>query len=41
MDKDAVGDELTSKDMDKIWSTEDLLGQDKREILVWNHRLNH
>ena len=27
--------------MDKLWSTEDLLGRDEREILLWHHRLNH
>ena len=27
--------------MEKMWSTEEILGQDKREILVWHHRLNH
>ena len=27
--------------MAKMWSYEDLLGQDKRELLVWCHRLNH
>ena len=29
------------EDMDKLWSTEDLLGRDKKELLVWHHRLNH
>ena len=27
--------------MDTLGSTEELLGQDKREILIWHHRLNH
>ena len=26
--------------MAKLWSTEDLLGQDEGDILVWNHNLN-
>ena len=37
----AIGDNLTREDISKLWSTKDLLGQYKREILVWNHRLNH
>ena len=27
--------------MDNLWSTEHVLGQYYREILVWHHRLNH
>ena len=27
--------------MAKLWSTEDLLGQYERELLVWHHRLKH
>ena len=27
--------------MSKLWLTKDIIGWDKREILVWNHRLNH
>ena len=27
--------------MTKLCSTDDLMGQDEREILVWHHRLNH
>ena len=27
--------------MAKLWSTEDLLGQDERELLVCHHRLNY
>ena len=27
--------------MAKLWSTKCLMGQDKREILVWNHMMNH
>ena len=41
MDKDVVGSELTREDMDKLWSTEELLGGDKREILFFHHRLIH
>ena len=26
--------------MAKLWSIEDLLGQDERDVLVWHHRLN-
>ena len=29
------------EEMANMWSTKDLLGQDKRYILFWNHRLNH
>ena len=36
-----VEDDITREDMENPWSTEELLGQDKREILVWHHRLNH
>ena len=39
--KYAIGSDLTRGYMDKLWSTEDLLVQDKRELLVWHHRLNH
>ena len=41
VEKYAVGAKFTREDMDKLWSTEDLLGLDERELLVWNHRLNH
>ena len=34
-----IGYELTREDVVKLWSTEDLLLYDKREILVWHHRL--
>ena len=27
--------------MNKLWSTEELLGRYERELLVWHHRLNH
>ena len=37
----AVGNDITIKDMDKLWSTKELLGRDKRELLVWYYRLNH
>ena len=33
-DKYAVGAKLTREDMDKLWSTEDILGRDKRYLLV-------
>ena len=39
--KDVVEDNITREDMKYLWSTEELLGQDKREILVWHHSLNH
>ena len=29
------------EDMAKLWSTEDLLGQEERELLVWHHMMNH
>ena len=29
------------EDMEKIWSTKDLMGQDDREILVRHHSLNN
>ena len=41
VEKDVIGAELTREEMAKIFSTEDPLGQDKREFLVWRHRLNH
>ena len=41
MEKYAIGAELTREDMDKLWSTEDILVQDERDLLVWHHRLNH
>ena len=40
-DKYEVGYELMRKDMAKMCSTENLLGRDGREFLVWHHRLNH
>ena len=39
--KKKTGDGLTRENMAKILSKEDLLVQDKRYILVWNHGLNH
>ena len=27
--------------MAKLWSNEDILGWDDRELLVWHHRINH
>ena len=36
-----VGSNLKREDMEKLWSTKDILGQDEREILVWYHRMNH
>ena len=41
MDKHLIGAELTREYMATLWSTEDLLGQDEREILVWHHRMKH
>ena len=29
------------EDVAKLWSTKNLLGQDKRDILVCHHRMNH
>ena len=34
VEKDAIGDDLTRDDMAKLWSTEDLLLRDEREIIV-------
>ena len=39
--KDAVGADITREEMAKLWSTEELLGQNKGELLVWHNRLNH
>ena len=36
-----VGDKLTREDMVRTWLTKDPLGRDDRDLLVWNHRLNH
>ena len=41
LDKDEVGSELTGEDMAKLWSNKDVFGRDKREPLVWHHRLKH
>ena len=41
VDKDAVGANLATENMANLWSTDELLGQDDREILVWNHSLKH
>ena len=41
MGKYSVGSELTREDMAKLWLTEDLWGQDDRELLVWHHMMNH
>ena len=38
---DFIGSNLTREDMAKMCSTEDLLGQDEMEILVYHHSLNH
>ena len=27
--------------MGRLWSTEDIIGQDDRELLFWHHRLNY
>ena len=29
------------EEIDNMWSIEDLLGREEREILVWHHSLNH
>ena len=39
--QDAVEFDLTREDMANMWSTKDLLGWYKREIIVLHHRLNH
>ena len=39
--KYVVGDNLTREDMVRTWLTKDPLGRDDRDLLVWNHRLNH
>ena len=41
MEKYAIGSKLTREDMDKMWSTNNLLGREESEILVWKHRLKH
>ena len=41
VDKDSVGSNITREDMAKLWSTKDLLGRDKRAVLVWHHIPNH
>ena len=41
VEKYAVGYELTREYMVKLWSTEDLLVREDRDILVWHHRPNH
>ena len=40
-DKYVIGAELTRGYMEKIWSTENLLGRDDRYLLLWHHRMNH
>ena len=39
--KDVVGAKIMRKDMTKLWSTEDFLGRDMRELLVWHYMMNH
>ena len=41
VEKDVVGANLTRKAMLNLWSTKEILGQEEREILVFNHRINH
>ena len=41
VNKDAIGSKLMGEKISKLWSTEYLLGQNQRKLLVWNHRLNH
>ena len=41
VDKDAVGADLTRDNMANMWSTEEMLGRDEKELLVWQHRMNH
>ena len=36
-----IGVKLMREDMAKLWSTEELLGWDKRELLVWHHIPSH
>ena len=40
VETDVIGANLMREDMYKLWLTKDLIGQDEREILVWQHRLN-
>ena len=40
MDRGTIGANIKMEDMDKLWSTKDLMGRGEREILGWHHRLN-
>ena len=41
LDKYTEESNIVREDMDELWSTENLLGQDERNLLVWHHRMNH
>ena len=41
VDKYSVRAKLTSDDISKLWSTEDLFGRNKKELLVWHHWMNY
>ena len=41
VDQDAIGGEFTREHMVNICSTKDPLVREKRELLIWHHRLNH
>ena len=41
VEKDVVIFKIKTDGMAKMQSTEDPLGWDGREIIVWHHRLNH
>ena len=41
VDRYSVGSGLIMEGMAKLRSTKDLWERDKRELLVWHHRLNH
>ena len=36
-----IGANITREYMAKLWSTEDLIGWDERELQFWHHRTNH
>ena len=41
VEKYEIGADITREDMAKLWSTEDLLGWNERELVVWHHMLSH
>ena len=41
VDKYAIGYKLMREDMAKLCSTEEILGRDETELLVWYHMLKH